>query len=448
MKKLTEQALSALEMAKKAGAGQARVRAVRSRFWEAEYKDGELNLATASTSAGLEITLFVDGRYGVHSTNDPRPEALASFVERAAELTRLLSPDKDRALPEPGRMASPPGPELGVFDPELAGSDPDSWPELAGRMDGLARKARKDGDPKLVATQGGAHAEHSSVVLADSRGLLAGREETGAFFGAAAVYLEPGQDQKRRMGWWWEGARDLAGAEDRARHEAMAQKARQRALEQMGAEPGPSGVFQLLLENQAAGQLISRLLGAISGPALKQKRSYLAGRAGQKIASPLFCLADDPFIPGGFGSRWFDAEGVAPKPMDLAAKGVLRNFYLDSYHARALGLSPTTGGQSNITMTPSTQEGLEGLSRRVERGLLATGFMGGNFNSTTGDFSFGVKGMWLKGGKAQGPVEGMNISGNLEELLLSLQAVGADPYPFSALRTPSLLFERANLSGR
>ena len=447
MKMLEQQALAALDQAKKAGAQNVRVRAARSRFWEAEYKDGELNQAAASTNSGLDITLFVDGRYGVHSTNDTRPEALGAFVERAVKLTKLLSPDADRALPEKERMASMPGPELKVFDPALAQGDPDFWPELAGRMDGLVRAAAKNGDPKLVATQGGAHAELSSVVLADSRGLLVGREETGTFFGSVAVYLEPGQAQKRRMGWWWEGGRDLAGVKDKARQEKMAQKARQRALDQMGAKPGPSGEFQLLLENQAAGQLVNRLVGALKGPALKQKRSYLAGRLDEKIASPLFNLRDEPFIPAGFGSRWFDSEGVVLKPMDMVSEGVLRNYYLDSYHARALDIAPTSGGTSNLTMAPSTEDGLEGLARKVKRGLLATGFMGGNFNSTTGDFSLGIKGVWLENGARKEPVEGMNLSGNLEGLLGSLEAVGADPYPYSSFRAPSLLFARANLSG-
>jgi PmbA protein len=81
-------------------------------------------------------------------------------------------------------------------------------------------------------------------------------------------------------------------------------------------------------------------------------------------------------------------------------------------------------------------------------GLLVTGFLGGNSNSTTGDFSLGVQGFRVRGGELAGPVGEMNASGNHRDLWSRLAGVGNDPYRYSAMRTPSLLFSGIQIAGR
>ena len=78
---------------------------------------------------------------------------------------------------------------------------------------------------------------------------------------------------------------------------------------------------------------------------------------------------------------------------------------------------------------------------------IVTGFLGGNSNDTTGDFSFGIVGMLVEDGRAVQPLNEMNISGNLGDLLSHLVEVGNDPFPYSSWRLPSLLFEGVQFSG-
>jgi PmbA protein len=80
-------------------------------------------------------------------------------------------------------------------------------------------------------------------------------------------------------------------------------------------------------------------------------------------------------------------------------------------------------------------------------GILVTGFLGGNSNGTTGDFSFGVQGYRVRGGAVAEPVGEMNISGNQLDLWKRLVAVGNDPYAYSAGRTPTLVFEAVQFAG-
>jgi PmbA protein len=83
----------------------------------------------------------------------------------------------------------------------------------------------------------------------------------------------------------------------------------------------------------------------------------------------------------------------------------------------------------------------------MKEGILVTGFLGGNSNGTTGDYSFGVQGFRVRGGQIAEPVAEMNISGNLTDLFKRLTAVGNDVYPYSTIRTPTLVFEGVQFAG-
>ena len=83
----------------------------------------------------------------------------------------------------------------------------------------------------------------------------------------------------------------------------------------------------------------------------------------------------------------------------------------------------------------------------MKEGILVTGFLGGNSNGLTGDFSLGVQGFRVRGGKIAEPVGEMNISGNHLDLWKKLSAVGNDPYPYSSMKTPTLVFEGVQFAG-
>jgi PmbA protein len=171
------------------------------------------------------------------------------------------------------------------------------------------------------------------------------------------------------------------------------------------------------------------------------------GRLGQEVGSPLLDLTDDPLVRRGFGSRRFDGEGLAARRFPVFERGVLRSYYVDCYYGRKLGIAPTTMRVSNLTWGTGTR-GRDQLLADVGEGVLATSFLGGNSNGTTGDFSLGVSGFAIRGGHLAEPVGEMNVSGNHLELWKRLAAVGDDPYPYSALRPPTLVFEGVQLAGK
>jgi PmbA protein len=98
-------------------------------------------------------------------------------------------------------------------------------------------------------------------------------------------------------------------------------------------------------------------------------------------------------------------------------------------------------------LKPNTDAGCEKLIQTIDKGMVINRFLGGNFNPATGQFSYGIAGLWIENGKIARPVEGMNVSGNYGELWNNLIKVGNDPYPYSRVKTPSLMFSKLSLSG-
>ena len=98
-------------------------------------------------------------------------------------------------------------------------------------------------------------------------------------------------------------------------------------------------------------------------------------------------------------------------------------------------------------MNPIVPEDLEGLLADIDRGILVTGFVGGNNNGATGDFSYGIEGFLVEQGKLVQPVAEMNITGNFKEIWHNLVAVGSDVDLSRSWRLPSLVFDQIDFSG-
>jgi PmbA protein len=83
----------------------------------------------------------------------------------------------------------------------------------------------------------------------------------------------------------------------------------------------------------------------------------------------------------------------------------------------------------------------------VDCGMIVMDAMGVHtINPVSGDFSIGVSGISVKGGNPVGPVKEAVISGNILDLLSSIEAVGDDLKYYGSLGSPSLLVSGIDLS--
>jgi PmbA protein len=429
----------AVSLAGKHGAAESAATASRERSVDVEWRDGKLDKITEATTRSLSIQLYVDGRYSAVWTSDLRPDALDGFIADAVVLTRALAPDEHRRLPEPELYQGRSTADLAIADASQASITADERRRYARELEEAARAADSRGAIVSVSTGFGDTATETHKLTSNG---FEGVVRSTSIYGSADVSVKD-SDGRRPEEYDYAVTRFLADLPGAA---AIGRGAAARALARLGAKKGPSAVLPMVVENRAAGRLVAMLTGPLSGAAVQQKRSYLDGKLGQTIGGALLDVTDDPHIQRGMGSRLFDGEGIAARPMAIVEKGVLRAFYIDTYYGRKLGVRPTTGGPSNLRWTLGTKDQSQ-LVAGVTDGILVTGFLGGNSNAATGDFSLGIQGYRITKGAIAEPIGEMNIAGNQLDFWTRLAAVGNDPFLSSPLRTPTLVFDGVQFAG-
>jgi len=431
-------ARQALELARRHGANAAAARAQQSRDVEFDWRDGKIEKIGDATTRGVGLSLYVDGRFSAVHTSDLRPAALDAFVKDAVALTRTLAVDPHRSLPDPKGYEGRADVDLDICDRDRESWTPDVRRRHCADLEAAARAV--PGADAIVSVTTRVRDSHTATARVTTNG-FEGVHETTLFTTSAEVSVKDGD--RRPDNWFVASARHHGALPSPA---VVGGGAAGRALAARGAKKAATETLPLLVENRVAGRLVGALCGALFGRALQQKQSFLDQRLGQVVGSKLLDLADDPLLRRGLASRLWDTDGFAARRLALFEDGVLRNFYLDDYYAKKLGAAPTTGSNSNLVWRAGNRT-LDELCADAKEAILVTSFLGGNSNTTTGDFSFGIEGVRIRAGKRAEPVCEMNIAGNHKTFWQRLAMVGNDPYPYASARLPSLAFDAVVFAG-
>ena len=77
-----------------------------------------------------------------------------------------------------------------------------------------------------------------------------------------------------------------------------------------------------------------------------------------------------------------------------------------------------------------------------------TELIGFGVNVVTGDYSRGAAGLWIRDGELAFAVSEVTIAGNLKDMLLNLEAVGADLEFRGSVASPTLKIGEMTVGGR
>jgi PmbA protein len=427
-----------IKTVKAAGAKDCRVSIQGQRFVEISYRQRKPENIKEASQRGLGIDVYVDGRYSSRSTSDLRKEALQEFLSQAVAATKLLAQDPYRTLPDPKYYEGRAQLDLGIRD---AGYEAVSAGDRHAQVKAIEDACLAKGGPKAISATASQYDSHEEEVVLTSNGFEGYREAT--VFGAGAELTVQDEGDRRPNGYNSAAAVKRNGL---PAPEEIGAVAAQRTLDLLGAKKIKTETMPIIIENQNVPRMLGGLLSAMFGRSIQQKQSFLADKKGQKIASERLTLIDDPLVVGGLGSRLFDSDGFAAKKRPMIESGVLKDFYVDWYYGCKLSWEPTTGDSSNLLIPPGKRSVPE-IMKDLGRGILITGFIGGNSNSTTGDSSVGIIGRLFEKGEPTQAVAEMNIAGNHLEFWKKLAEVANDPWPYSSMRTPSLVFTDVVVSG-
>lgn len=432
-KKLAEWAM---EFALKNGCQAARVNIYTNSNSSTDLRNGKIDSLKRASEAGMSFSLYVDGRFGSYSTNRLDKAEIEQFIKKGIDATRYLAKDEFRQLPDPARYYQGGGQDLQLYDPEVNSLDPDEKVKMALQ----ASEEVMGKDSRIVSVDASFGDRVYGSYLLASNGFQG--ESTSSECAISASVSIKGEGDARPSSYWYDSSLFFA---DLIKN-GIGEIALERTLKKLGQKKVQSGKYTMVLDPMNSSRVLSPLLSALQGASIQQKNSFLIDKLGQKVGSDLLVLRDEPHLVKAFGARYYDGEGVATTPRTVFDKGVLHTYYIDTYYALKMGVSPTIASSSTLILEPGAKD-LEGLIRDIHNGILVTGFNGGNSNSSTGDFSFGIEGYLIENGKTTQPISEMNITGNLVTLWKSLVGVGNDPRLNSSWRIPSLVFEGVDFSG-
>ncbi len=221
--------------------------------------------------------------------------------------------------------------------------------------------------------------------------------------------------------------------------EEIAERAAKRSLMMLSARFAPMGRMTVVLSSEAGGTMIHEAVGhGLEADLAQQGLSVYSNRIGDKVASPLITVVDDPTLPNRRGSYGFDDEGVPSQRTVLIEGGILKGYLYDRLTALKAGVSSTGNGRresyhhkpiprmSNTLILPGKMKPEE-IIHSVERGLWVKKMGGGEVNTVNGDFVFEVnEGYLIEKGEIGEPVRGAILIGNGPQILGEIDMVGED----------------------
>lgn len=429
----------------KAGADAAEAVSAHRASLSVGVRNAELEEVEREEARDLGLRVFIGRRQATVSASDLSDATRARLVERAVAMAKLAPEDPYAGLAPQDRLANGPHADLDLFDPSE---------RTAEALEAAAAEAEAAAlSVEGVARSEGGHASWSASEwrLVTSHG-FDGRHKGSAFSLGVGVIAE--KDGAMERGGESRATRylsDLPGAAE------IGLKAGERAAARVGPRKIASTTAPVIFENRIATQVLSPLLGAISGPAIARGSSFLKDKLGQRVLPAEVDMIDDPFRLRGLGSTPFDDEGVAVERRNIVEDGVITTWLLNSAAAAQLGMASTghasrgLAGPSgvsthNLHLAPGERD-KAGLMTEAGSGLLITSMFGPSLNANNGDWSAGVSGFWFEDGEIAYPVSEVTVAGNLIDLYARLVR-GSDLEFRGSFNSPSLMFDAVAIAGK
>ena len=274
------------------------------------------------------------------------------------------------------------------------------------------------------------------ILVADSDGLFTSDDQVRTLFSVSCVASGDTGMQTGR-----ESAGRTAGFElfDLYDVEEMARRAARRALTKLTARPAPSGEMPVVVGPGGGGVLFHEACGhGLEADLVAKSASAFAGRIGERVAAPTVTLVDDGTMAGEWGHYGIDDEGEPAARNVLISDGVLTDYMWDRLRARKEGRASSGNGRrqsyQHLPMVRMTNTYIENgdsdpddIVADTPHGVYVAQLGGGQVNTATGDFVFGMTEAYLiENGEITAPIREGNLIGNGPEVLTRIDALGND----------------------
>ncbi|MEM8924454.1 MAG: TldD/PmbA family protein [Actinomycetota bacterium] len=414
-----------LDEALAGGAEFAEIFAEDARRGSVSLDDGRIESLASSRDRGAGIRVVSGSSTGFAHTADLTAEGLLSAARAAADAVPGDGSGTSKKLVMAPGAAAP----VAVRPEDI---DKGTKVELLRRAEEVARGA----DDAITQVSAGYGEARRRILVANSDGVLAGDDQTRTSFRINCVAkgdagLQTGSESVGLS----------VGFElfDRYQVEELASRAAQRALTKLAARPAPSGTWPVVIGPGSGGVLFHEACGhGLEADLVRKGASAFAGRLGEQVASPLVTIIDDGTMSEEWGHYAIDDEGAPAQRNVLIEDGILVDYLWDGLRAREEGRPSSGNGRRqsyrHLPMVRMTNTYLTGgdsnpddIIASVDNGVYVARLGGGQVNTASGDFVFGmVEAYLIEDGKLTAPLREGQLIGNGPKVLTQIEAVGND----------------------
>ncbi len=390
------------------------------------FEEGITRSASRGVSLGLGVRVQRGDATGYAYVQDLTWEAMKRAAETAARIAMGGGSPKPQRL-EP--IVLPERYELDAPSIDAPGLDKRALLERAS-------KAALAHSPKIVKVEASFAEEVREILVATSDGRFVRDVQPLLRFGVSALAEDGTRRESGRSGG---GGRMTLGYFQDKSPEWHAERAARQALTMLDARQAPAGQLEVVLAPGDSGVLLHEAVGhGLEADFNRKGTSNYTGQVGNKVASELCTVVDDPTFSQSRGSINVDDEGLEPQRSVLIEDGMLRGYMQDRLSAKHFGVSPSGNGRresfqcapmprmTNTVLLAGPHDPDE-ILRSVKRGVYAKTFGGGQVDISNGDFVFSLTESYLiEDGKLTAPLKGVNLIGNGPETLTQVTMLGND----------------------
>ncbi len=398
----------------------------------------ELNFAKEEIDMGVGIRVLKDQKQGFAFTSNM--DKLVETAQKAVDNSKLTKVDDNYSFAEVEKVNE----VKKVYDKKFNDLSLDESVEF------LKSTISQALDSGCEVTGSGFSASEGRSLIVNSNGVSIEDNGTGFGLGLSVTIQKDGEiasaynSQSSRFF-------DLDG-------EKLASEVCDLAKSSLNTKPVETNDYDVVLDYYAAVGLLQTFIGAFNGENVLRGRSILKDKLGEEIASPALSIIDNPLLEKGMGTAKCDGEGSVSRETALIKDGKLNSFIYDIYNANKAGVETTSNGLRGSYLTtpmiaPTNLEFKFGemmeLSE-IDNGVLTTSVLGAHTaNPISGDFSVEANNAFkIENGELGEPIKKAMISGNIFEIMKSVEGLDSEIKQYGSYIIPKLLVHDLRVVGQ
>jgi len=398
----------------------------------------ELNFAKEEIELGVGVRVIKDNKQGFAFTSNM--DEIAQTGLKAIENTKLTKVDENYGFAEVEKVSD----VKKVYDKKFNDLSLDDAVEF------LKNTIATASDSGCEVTGSGFSASEGRSLIVNSNGVSIENEGTGFGLGLSVTLQKDG---KIATAYNSQSSRffDIDG-------EKLATEVCELAKSSIDTKPVETGDYDVVLDYYTATGLLQTFISAFNGENVKRGRSILKDKIGSEIANPTLSIVDNPLLEKGMFTSKCDDEGSASQKTDLIKDGILNSFIYDIYTANSEGAKTTSNGlrgsylttpmiaPTNLEFKFSEMTELE----EIKSGVLTTSVLGAHTaNPISGDFSVEASNAFkIENGELTDPINKAMISGNIFEIMKSVEGLKSEIKQYGPYIIPKLLVHNLRVVGQ